>query len=235
VTVIPPDPGVVVIEVVRTATSPGVTETDVFRWIGVAVAVLGTVLATPDATASICRSVKSGSRNALASVRRLRRREVAADGTFVLPTVGMAGGRASAYTWTPWRPRARARVKIEILRQRVDLLQEEISNLERQIDRTGDDLRRELREAERRVVAQVQELAAEVRGERSRSSRVDARGFGPIALGIILTGLPGELAAVPDGWPGCVIVAVAVLWIVRVSPRWREDFTQALQNGEDQR
>jgi hypothetical protein len=126
-------------------------------------------------------------------------------------------------------------VKIEILRQRVDLLQEEISNLERQIDRTGDDLRRELREAERRVIAQVQELAAEVRGERSRSSRVDARGFGPIALGIILTGLPGELAAVPDGWLGCVIVAVAVLWIVRVSPRWREDFTQALQNGEDQR
>jgi hypothetical protein len=42
----------------------------------------------------------------------------------------------------------------------------------------------------------VSELASELRGERSEASRVDARGFIPIAFGILLAGIPDELATI---------------------------------------
>jgi hypothetical protein len=53
-----PDPGVIVIEVVRKAAEPGVTESDVIRWVGVTVAVAGAVLATPEGIAWAWHSVK---------------------------------------------------------------------------------------------------------------------------------------------------------------------------------
>jgi hypothetical protein len=47
-----PGPGVLVIEVAHAATDPSKTLSDVTRWIGVAVAVAGVMLATPDGIAS---------------------------------------------------------------------------------------------------------------------------------------------------------------------------------------
>lgn len=46
-------PGPVVIEVVRQAPAPGVGESDFIRWVGVAVAVAGAFLATPEGIASV--------------------------------------------------------------------------------------------------------------------------------------------------------------------------------------
>ena len=105
------------------------------------------------------------------------------------------------------------------------------ANCAGKIDCTTDELRKEIREAEGRVISQVRQLSSELRGERSQASRVDARGLGPIALGIILTGLPDELAAaVPVGW---LAVAVAIIWTAVVSPSWLRDYRQALENSKD--
>jgi hypothetical protein len=238
VTVIPAWPFVIVIQVVRTAAKPGVTESDVFRWIGVAVAVAGVVLATPDGSAAawllVKGWVKGWSRRAWTFGRRLLGRPGSVtSGTAVLAGSGTTTGRARGYKWQPWREDARADVKIDILHRQVDLLLEQISELHSLLDRIGDGLRKEVREAEGRATDQVRQLAAELRGERSRASRVDARGFGPIALGIILTGLPDELAATADGWLGWLTVAVAAIWIASVSRSWLRDYRQALENNRN--
>lgn len=232
-TVIPPCPFVIGIQVVRTAAKPGVTESDVFRWIGVTVAVAGVILATPDGIAATWLLVKGRSRRAWALGRRLLGRPgPVTSGTAALATL-TTQGRARAYKWQPWREDARADVKIDILHRQVDLLLEQISELHSLLDRIGDGLRKEVSEAEGRTTDQVRQLAAELRGERSRASRVDARGFGPIALGIILTGLPDELAATPDGWLGWLTVAVAAIWILSVLPSWLRDYRQALENNRN--
>ena len=227
-----PDPCPVVIEVMRTAAEPGVTESDVFRWIGVAVAVAGVVLATPDGIASAWLLAKLWPRQAAAIGRRLLRRP----GQVVSGSAALAGtarmtARARGYTWQPWHENARADVKIGILHRQIDLLLEQVTQLSTLINQTGDSLQNEINAAEARVTQQVQQLAAEVHGERSRASRVDARGFGPIALGVILTGLPDELAATADGWLGWLTVTVAVIWIASVSPSWLRDYRQALKNS----
>jgi hypothetical protein len=223
VTVIP-GPCPVVIEAVRTAARPGVTESDVFRWIGVVVAVAGVVLATPDGIASAWLSVKDWRRRALARGRRLLRLSGRViNATATLTGTGTMTGRAHGYAWQPWRENAWVYEKIDILHKQIDLLLKQVNDLRSLVDRTGDDFRKEIRQAENRITDQIGQLAAEMRGERTRS--------GPIALGIILTGLPDELAATAYGWLGWLTVAVAVIWIACVVPSWQRDYRQALKNS----
>ena len=227
-----PDPGPIVIEVVSRAADPGITESDVIRWIGVTVAVAGIVLATPDGIAAAWRWVKTRYRRArVLADRLLRRRRDALVMPGVIRGTTTFGGRAYAEKWQPWRGDATSDEKIDILHKQVDILREEIGKLPMRIDDTADNLRNELREAEDRVVGQLRQLASEFRGERSQASRVDARGLGPIALGIILTGLADELSAVAAvGW---LVAAVAIAWVALVTPSWLRDYRQALRYSND--
>jgi hypothetical protein len=128
VTVIPPDPGAIVIEVVRRAASPGVTNSDALRWAGVAVAVIGAVLATPHGMASLWQAGRRSHRKALAFgkrllllLRRRRRQHVVGQGGVAL---GKMSVKASGYKWQRWLPLAGAGLKIEILHEQVDILLE---------------------------------------------------------------------------------------------------------------
>jgi hypothetical protein len=173
----------VVIEVVRAVGDSGVTESDVIRWFGVAVAVAGVVLATPDGTAAAWRSAKNWHRRVWARARRLMRRpgHVVGPGGVVTGKMTLSG-RAHAERWQPWQEDAADEDKIDILHKQIDILHEQIAQLRTQAGRTADDLEKEIREAEGRVDSQLRQLASEMRGERSQASRVDARGFGPIEV-----------------------------------------------------
>ena len=93
-------------------------------------------------------------------------------------------------------------------------------------------LRAEIRKTADGFASQIRQLESDLRGERTQASQVDARGFGPIAFGIVLTGIPGELAGVtPGGWLGWLIVAISGCWIIRVSPQWLRDYRQALKDA----
>jgi hypothetical protein len=197
--------------------APGVDESDFIRWVGVAVAVVGAILATPDGVASVWRWVTQRHGEVMALARRLLRRprDVNVQLGPILGTIGF-GGRGYVDKWQPWLPHANVDQRIDILHKQVDILVERVDELRKQIDRAGDDLQKNIKEAETRVAKQVRELASAVRGERSQASRVDARGLGPIALGIVLTGLPDELATV--AWVGYAFIAGSVIWVVAASP-----------------
>jgi hypothetical protein len=232
-TVIPPDPGFIVIEVVRRAAQPGLTKSDVFRWAGVAVGVAGAVLATPHGIASLWRAGQRWHRKAMALGRRLLRRP-----PHTVAHAGLAsgsastGGSARGFRWQPWLPRAGADLKTEILHQQVDSLLVQVGELNAQMDQNDLNVQAEIRKTEERIVSQIRQLESDIRGERTQASQVDARGFGPIAFGILLTGIPDELAGIPpEGWLGWLIVAIAGYWIIRVSPRWLRDYQQALKDA----
>jgi hypothetical protein len=232
VTVIPPDSGAIVIEVVRRAASPGVTKSDVLRWVGVGVAVAGAVLATPHGIASLWRAALRWHRKALAFGRRLLRRQhhVVGQGGLVMGPMSMTG-KFNTYKWQRWLPRAGVDLKIEILHEQVDILLERINRLYALVDQNEVSLRAEIRKTADGITRQIRQLESDLRGERTQASQVDARGFGPIALGIVLTGIPDELAGVtPGGWLGWLVVAVSGYWIVRVSPQWLRDYRQALKD-----
>jgi hypothetical protein len=140
-------------------------------------------------------------------------------------------GRGYVDKWQPWRPHANVDQRIDILHEQVDILVERVDGLRRQMDRADDELRREIKVAETRVADQVRELAFDVRGERSQASRVDARGLGPIALGIFLTGLPDELAKY--AWLGYLFIAGSVYWVAAASRSWLRDYERAISSVED--
>lgn len=220
-------PVVIMTEVVRPAVVSGVTESDVIRWIGVTVAVAGAILATPEGIASFWQFVKRRNKKMVASARRLLRLPRGAN-VYLEPAHGhiTTSGRAHASKWQEWLPLVDPDLKIAILHGQVDILREQVNGLWAQIDQANNDLQKKVGEAEARVMSEVRQLASELRGERSQSSRVDARGFGPIALGIVLTGLPDELARVaPVGW---LFIAVSLLWTAGVLPSWLRDYRRAL-------
>jgi hypothetical protein len=225
-------PVLILIEVVRPAADPGVTESDVIRWVGVAVAVAGAILATPDGIASLWRFIKRRHGTVLAFARRLLRlrRDAIVHGVTATGHIA-TGGRAHVSKWQPWLPRADGSLKIEILHKQVDMMLEQLNELRIQSYKISDDLEKKIKDAEARVVGQVRQLSSELRGERSQASRVDARGLGPIALGIVLTGLPDELATIATvGW---LAIAASVLWTAAATPSWLRDYTQALETVND--
>lgn len=213
--------------------APGVDESDFIRWIGVAVAVVGAILATPDGVASVWRWVKQRHGKVLTFARRLLRRprSVTLSGGAILGAMTV-GGRVHASKWRAWLPHTNVDQRIEILHEQVDFLVERVDDVRRQVDRARDDLQKSIKEAEARVAKQVRDLASDVHGERSQSSRVDARGLGPIALGIVLTGLPDELASY--AWVGYAFIAGSVIWALAASPSWLRDYKRAVSSVEDQ-
>jgi hypothetical protein len=222
-----PGPVVIVIEVGHLVADPGVTESDVIRWIGVAVAVAGAILATPAGIASLSVYVQQQRHEAMALARRLLRRPSSV--TIHLPTarITLTAPTGHVHIWQPWLPEANFELKIDILHKQIDILQGEINELRAEMDRTSDDLQRKINEAEARVEGLVRQVSSEIPGERSEASRVDARGFGPIALGIILAGVPDGLATVaPVGW---LAVAVSIIWTATAWPGWLRDYKRALR------
>jgi hypothetical protein len=157
-----------------------VTESDLVRWAGVFVAVAGAILATPEGIASLWCSIKKRSYKGRTLLRRLMRLPINANvhGVAAHARIGMSG-RVRASKWREWIPDAEADLKIDILHRQAEILREQINELQEQIDWTDDDLHKRIQEAETRVVRQLQQLASELRGERSQASHVDARGFGP--------------------------------------------------------
>lgn len=224
-----PDPCCTIIKVVRVVANPGVTTSDVLRWIGVSIAVAGVALSTPDGIASAWLTLKDRCLRTWATAKRILRRPGGSVivGGVTAKAMAMAG-RGYVDVWQPWREEAWEPTKIDILHKQVVILKRQIDELRRQADRTADELRKEIHEAEGRVTGHIRQLTGKLRSQRTQSSRVDARGLGPIALGIILTGLPGELANIqPLGW---LIAAVAIIWTVKVFPSWGRDYKQAVED-----
>jgi hypothetical protein len=223
-----PGPNVIVIKVLQAPAAPGVTLSDWIRWIGVGVAITGLVLATPDGIASAWRSIRSGLRKTSTLIQRLTRRQrpILGSGGVTFPKMSVAA-RGYVGTWKPWPNKARTAEKLDILHQQSEELRRRIDNMRTQIDSDISGVETKIREAERHLAAQIRQVSSELSGERSQASHVDARGLLPVALGIILTGIPDELARVPVlGW---LVVAAAATSIARISRPWLRDFQKALK------
>jgi hypothetical protein len=227
VTVIP-DPTVILIKVVQAPVDPGVTLSDWIRWIGVGVALAGLALATPDGIAAAWRSLGRGFGKTTTLIKRLIGRQEQPDFTGRAALKPMAfAGRGYVDTWMPWSEKARAAEKLDILHQQSEELRRRIDNLRTQIDGDISVVEQKIREAESRLAAQIRQVSSELSGERSQASHVDARGLLPVAFGVILTGLPDELAKVPAlGW---LVVAAAASSIAYISRGWLRDFQKALK------
>jgi hypothetical protein len=73
-------------------------------------------------------------------------------------------------------------------------------------------VRFELRDVESRLDSAHGQMARQLETRERQAAQIDARGLWPVGFGIILTGIPGQLAEAPAaGW---TVVGLAVLTTV---------------------
>jgi cation transport ATPase len=115
-----------------------------------------------------------------------------------------------------WNVRAGDDDKIEFLHQQVELLWQQLTDVRQEITGVEAALRSALERAEVRQQDAYQQMTGRLEARERRAARVDAHCIWPIAVGIVLTGLPGELAAVAVlGWLSIAASIAVTFWAGR--------------------
>lgn len=203
---------------------------DWIRRAGVAIALAGAIVATPDGTAWAYRTALKGARSFgkwLAALLQLPQRIKGA-----AKLAGESGGASEALEvtkWQDWCDDVSDSDKIEVLHQQVELVRQHVAAAREHTRNVETRLLRELSEVDTCHGERLRQLVGAMAAQHRQSSRVDSRGIWPIGLGILLTGIPDELASAPLPL-GLAIAAVAVLVTLVAIIRWWPDFRQALRS-----
>ena len=222
--------------------APGVTEADWIRWAGVAMAIVGSVVAAPSGGLLIVQQTAAGVRSVsrwLAGKLPFRRHAV--------PAPGLVHGQAGIGVRFDIRAEGLAIPGAATpTEEQLEMLWKEISRLHRKIGDVTEDARRRhselagsLQSAASELQTAHQDLRSRWEEEKRRSVHIDARGLPLIGLGILMTGVPDGLAA--WDWFGWLVTAVAViltLWLgamplTQTVIRWlRERKTGSIASGQ---
>lgn len=189
------------------------------KLVGVTVAVIGAVLVAPNGARLLLRSLRQWSAQAIATARqklglpgRVHHLE-AHDTLSISESSRVYVGSARGDNWDPSGP---VDERIANLRRRVEELQAGASQLSRSL--AGETAARQaaVQELGSRLSSELAQVRADLSTIADQTARIDARGLPLIAAGIVLSGIPEELARwiYPVGWGlpvGAFLLALAVV------------------------
>jgi hypothetical protein len=208
---------------------------EVNRWVGVTIALVGSVVVAPDGTrllwsSSWARLRHQGFRAQVWLARKLPflAPYVLRNLRFASSIVMGAGGEGINFPRSvavaderPWPTAASVGARIEALRQYVAEIEERLDDAVRWL---GDEARVRtvaIRELDRKLADATADLRRLAETRDRQAAVVDARGLPVIGLGIVLSGVPEALAALPWhlGWAmpvlGACSAIVAVFHTIR--------------------
>ncbi|MGL5823408.1 MAG: hypothetical protein ACRCYU_00865 [Nocardioides sp.] len=195
---------------------------DPARWIGVFIAIVGALVANPDATAhgwalfrgqvgQIGRQTRAKLANFIPALRlKANVRSITAAGSLEL-----SGSVASARGITGWAPDASVEEKIDVLDQRTRVLGGDIDELRVKLNQTQDSLRDEFRRAVSETRMELEAVSQDVKDLHQQIVRSDASALPIIVVGIVLSGLAPEVGRAPL-WLGALAIAIAVAIAVAI-------------------
>lgn len=176
------------------------------RWVGVTIALIGSVVVAPSGTALLWRTatqwITRRTRQMWVQVGRvvpfLHRQphnvSLSAEGT-----TSVTGTVTATVTAAPWDPAAPLQDQISLLHRHIELAE---ARLDFVSDQQGQEIRareRQVAELERTLREDITVLHRLVEEKDQEGARIDARGLPVIGFGIVLSGIPDELAAIPFG------------------------------------
>ena len=195
------------------------------RWLGIALAVWGALLANPAATDHALRATR---REVVAGLRRM------------LPKRGKRAHRVGTDRSTTWAVEAAhvertydadewadadADGKLGILAARTATLNQEVADLYTLVSTARQDLGDQISEAVKRLSAEVTRLRDHVDGLQDESVRFDASALPLIVVGVVLADLSSDAARVQVwAWVLGLVAALALSWwstrrVLRTWPR----------------
>lgn len=189
---------------------------DLARWLGVVIAVVGALLANPDATAhgwaTFVSHVRRGmrrSRGLLARFIPSLRRDATIHAAAGTASALSAVGSVSARVLRGWGPDATLDQRIDVLDARTLSLDKEVGDLAVQLNQVEGRLKAELADTMRVLRGEADEMRKSVEKFRRELVRSDATALPIIVVGVALSGLSPDAARVPM-WLGLTALIAAV-------------------------
>lgn len=181
------------------------------KWVGVAIAVTGAMLVAPQATKHFF-STRVGKPIAVIAraIRSLwvRPQDESIEPVTATRSVSYGIGTPTVVQSAPLKERATLEEKFQWLRDHVEFLHDTWQRTAKRLDEVDQLTRQELDVLRSRVDVEVKRAQSQIEKIERDSVQIDATGLPPIITGIILTGVPGELASCKIvGW---VILAVSI-------------------------
>lgn len=179
---------------------------DINRWVGVAIALVGSIVAAPGGTGLLLkfgserlsragRAVRAGLARVLPFLRH-KPRVLSGGAVGASMSTGRAVGTVSG---SPWNPSASVDEQIERLRQKLDQLERGLNDASEKLSLEVNNREQALAALERKLLRDVSGLAEQVQKQEQQAALIDARGLPVIGFGIVLSGIPDELASLPLG------------------------------------
>ncbi len=203
---------------------------DLNRWVGVATAVVGSVVVAPSGTILLWRSTtdwlrqrKHQLRDRLARFLPFLRRDVTIHARSATDAASAFDSVTATVSARAWHPDAPVDERIEALRQHITEVEGRVNEVTRKVreetasrEQVAADLKRTLKEK----TVELRRLGEEKERE---SAQIDARALPVVGFGILLSGIPDEIASIPFGlgWVFPILGAgAAVTGIVYVVGHW---------------
>ncbi|PYI69801.1 hypothetical protein CVV68_01455 [Arthrobacter livingstonensis] len=169
------------------------------QWLGIGLAIIAAFSASPQGTSMMARSLSRGLGR---SVKRLReilarflpflRRSVTVHAAVARATLNASGTLGSHAE--SWVPTATVEEKIEALRQLLSETRDQLRKLDERLDAEATRLRSDIATSEQRILEKLDDLRAQIARQNKDAAAIDARSLPVIAVGILLTGAPEDLA-----------------------------------------
>jgi hypothetical protein len=197
---------------------------DIIRWVGVAVAFIGAVVVSPEGTYLLLRRAAGGLRRYARWVRSQLARWLPwlRQNVTIAVASGSGTAHATAATLTAvgrgWVPGESVEEKLDRLRREIEQLhgllndlrartEERLAAHDQAIAKVGTDLE-----------AGLESLRALHEETHQRATETDARALPVVGVGIVLSGIPQEIAALPRwAWVAVLLAAVWLAVFVAVS------------------
>lgn len=196
---------------------------DLTRWLGIGIAVVGALIANPEATLQVTRQSWSGfwgtMGRAVVSARTLLARiipwlKAKPSGTTVVPG-GIAGVLPGLTVhvrgMVGWGQDATVEEKVAMLDQRTRAMDKELGELQQALTRTNERLRAELAEEVGELRRETEELRGDVRALENDRVKMDASALPIIVLGVLVAGIAPDAESFPFwAWSVLLLLAVAI-------------------------
>jgi len=199
---------------------------DVTRCVGVAVALLGSLVVAPGGVRHLVSTWTGWSGRQRRRVRRqaarflpFLREHATVSARAVAASAGIAVSAEVAGSITVWKPNAPVDERIELLRGRILELEGMIRGAEFAIRQESNDRRSQVAALENAFAEEVNKLRQLIDEHHEQAAAIDGRGLPLIGMGILLSGIPDILARAPYGF-GWSFPALGVLSALTVVHGW---------------
>jgi hypothetical protein len=207
---------------------------DLVRWVGVGIACLGAFAVSPAGAQLLIHQTTGAVNRATKQVLRwlhLRRGDRATTGTLGTAVSVESAQPVGRSLTLGWNTGATTEEKVEHLRKQIAQLDRRTTEQHAALVESVRQVSVRLDMFAERVAGEAEELRVKLAEADRRKAETDARALPLVGLGVILSGIPQEIAALPTWLLAPVLVGALALALSATASAWRDRHPGRVEQG----